>query len=780
MKNTGQKFYALTRALLVISAIACTMNIVTAGQSNMRLWYEQPAKEWVEALPVGNGRLGAMVFGGVEQERIQFNEDTLWKGVPRDYINPKALETLPKVRQLLFEGKQREAQEVANDMMSLPLNQEAYQPFGDVNLTFPKHQSVENYERELDLNTAVATTTYKVGDVTYKREVFSSFPDQAIVIRLSADQPNAIDCSMAQSTPHPYVDVLNTIQDGAGLVVLTGRLDGYDHPPTKSYKPSCLRFESQLRIEVKDGNLAITDEGIDVVGASEVILKLCAATSYKNYRDIGANPSRLCDEYMRPVAEKSFDDLKQAHVADYQNLFNRLSIDLGETDAAKQPTNERIKQFSEQADPQLVSLYYQYGRYLLISCSRPGSQPATLQGIWNQELNPPWDSKWTVNINTEMNYWPAEMCNLSECHEPLFSMLEDLVYTGGAVAREHYGARGWVLHHNSDVWRGAAPINASNHGIWMTGGAWLSQHLWWRYEFTRDAEFLRNRAYPIMRGAALFFVDFLIEDPKTGWLISTPSNSPENGGLVAGPSMDHQIIRNLLGNCIRASEILGTDEYLRNTWKSIKEKIAPNQIGQYGQLQEWLEDKDNPKDEHRHVSHLWALHPGNEITPLQTPKFAEACKVTLSHRGDGGTGWSKAWKVNFWARLHDGDHSFKMLSELFTKSTLPNMFDTHPPFQIDGNFGGISGITEMLLQSHTGEIHLLPALPGALASGSIKGLCARGGFYVDLDWSDGVLKSAKLTARVNASGKVRYQDKVVPVELKKGESVTFGNDLSQG
>lgn len=779
MRTLNQIFDGAFYGAIAITIVFCLGNSAVAEQSNLRLWYNQPANEWVEALPIGNGRLGAMVFGGIQTERIQFNEDTLWTGVPRDYINPKALETLPKVRQLLFEGKQGEAQDVANDMMSVPLRQEAYQPFGDVNLSFPNHQSVENYSRELDLNTAVATTTYKVGDATYKREVFSSYPDQVLVMRISSDTPNSIECSISQTSPHPKVNVTNTIDDGAGLIVLSGKLDGYDHPATKEYTYSCLRFESQLRIEAKDGNFAVTDEGLTVIGASEVVLKLCAATSYKNYRDIGANPSKRCAAYMQPVLGKSYDELKQAHVSDYQSLFNRVSIDLGETAAVNLPTNERLKRMEQEVDPQLVAMYFQYGRYLLISSSRPGSQPANLQGIWNQELNPPWDSKWTVNINTEMNYWPAEMCNLSECHEPLFAMLEDLVYTGGAVARKHYGARGWVLHHNTDVWRGAAPINASNHGIWMTGGAWLCQHLWWRYEFTRDADFLRDRAYPIMRGAALFFTDFLVEDPKTGWLISTPSNSPEIGGLVAGPSMDHQIIRNLLNNCIRASELLGVDDSLRETWQSIRKQIAPNQIGQHGQLQEWLEDKDDPNNQHRHVSHLWALHPGNEITPLQTPNFAEACKVTLSHRGDGGTGWSKAWKVNFWARLHDGDHSFRMLSELLSKSTLPNLFDTHPPFQIDGNFGGASGITEMLLQSHAGELHLLPALPGALTSGSIKGLCARGGFEVDLEWNNGELRSAKLTAKVNGTANVRYKDKVVAVELKSGETVTFGNDLSR-
>ena len=470
------------------------------------------------------------------------------------------------------------------------------------------------------------------------------------------------------------------------------------------------------------------------------------------------------------LAGKTYEDLKNAHIADYQNLFQRVSIDLGVTDAVQQPTDERIKKFSQQHDPQLVALYYQYGRYLLISSSRPGSQPANLQGIWNDQLEPPWDSKWTTNINTEMNYWIAEMGNLSECHEPLFAMLEDLVITGGRVAREHYNCRGWVLHHNTDVWRGAAPINATDHGIWMTGGAWLCQHLWWRYEYTQDEEFLRNRAYPIMKGAALFFVDFLIEDPRTGWLISTPSNSPELGGLVAGPTMDHQIIRNLFSNTIAAAEILEVDEDFRELLREKIQRIAPNQIGRYGQLQEWLEDKDDPNEQHRHVSHLWALHPGNEITPLQTAELAEACKVTLQHRGDGGTGWSKAWKVNFRARLHDGNHAYRMLSELISKSTLPNMFDTHPPFQIDGNFGGASGINEMLLQSHTGEIHLLPALPDALPDGFIQGICVRGGFVVDLKWEDHKVKQLTILSKAGNPLRVRYLDQVSTIATEAGKT----------
>ena len=765
--------------LLVICALSQLPITFCHGENNtMTLWYEQPAKEWVQALPVGNGRLGAMVFGGTELERIQFNEDTLWTGIPRDYINPKALKTLPEVRQLLFEGKQKEAHKAAEDMMSVPLRQEAYQPFGDVHLRFPGHNRATEYRRELDLDEAVARVSYRVGDVTYLREVFSSAVDQVIVIRITADKPNQVSFAVSLDSPHSGVATKNRKAGSGALLTFTGQLGTRTNPKTREQRASILGFEARLKLEADGGELNVGGEEVTVTDADAVVLKLCGATSYESFNDVSADPGERCGVVMEAIAVKGYAELHRDHIADHQALFRRVSIDLGSSEAAKQPTDRRIKQFSVQEDPQLIALYLQYGRYLLIASSRPGSQPANLQGIWNQELQPPWDSKWTTNINAEMNYWPAEMGNLSECHEPLFDMLDDLVVTGGKIAREHYACRGWVLHHNTDIWRGAAAINASNHGIWMTGGAWLCQHLWLRYEYTRDEEFLAERAYPVLKKAALFFVDFLVEDPKTGWLISTPSNSPENGGLVAGPAMDHQIIRNLFSNCIKASEILGVDEELRVQLSDMRERIAPNQIGRHGQLQEWLEDKDDPENKHRHVSHLWGLHPGREITPLGTPELAEACKVTLSHRGDGGTGWSKAWKVNFWARLHDGNHAYKMLTELLSNSTLPNMFDTHPPFQIDGNFGGTSGITEMILQSHTGEIHLLPALPDALPQGAVRGLRARGAVEVDLVWKEGELDRANLKSLCGGRIGVRYRDRMVELDTQAGHRYVLDEGLN--
>ena len=765
--------------LLFLIPFLIAPNFLSAKETpnNLRLWYTKPAKKWTEALPIGNGRLGAMIFGGVENDRIQFNEETLWNGAPNDYAHQGAYQYLGQIRQLLFDGKQKEAEDLAMaEFMSVPLKQRTYQAFGDLNLHFSDQAPYTHYYRELNLKNALCRVSYQSHGVNFTREYLSSNPDQVIAIRLTADRAKALNFSLEMDALH---ETKTTIANANSLTLNVQVKDG------------ALRGVATLKV-VSDGTVMAKGDQLSVSGAKTATIYLAAATNYINYKDVSGNPEQKTEQTLAKAEPKPYEQVCASHIADYQNLFNRFDVWFSENERVKLPTDERIIAFSKTPDdPQLLALYIQYGRYLLISASRPGTQPANLQGIWNDQLAPAWDSKWTVNINTEMNYWPVEIANLSECQEPLYSMIADCAETGKTVAKEHYQASGWVLHHNTDIWRGTAPINHSNHGIWVTGGAWLSRHLWEHYLFSQDKQFLASKAYPIMKGAAEFFTQFLVKDPKTGYLISTPSNSPENGGLVAGPTMDHQIIRALFRSCIDASELLETDQVFAQKLKEMLPQIAPNQIGKYGQLQEWMEDRDDPTSTHRHVSHLWAVYPGNEINWQQTPDLMKAARQSLIYRGDEGTGWSLAWKINFWARFLDGNHAYQMVKLLFRPvevegvkytgggGSYTNLFDAHPPFQIDGNFGAPAGMIEMLVQSQLNEIAILPALPDALPSGKISGVCARGGFELAFSWANGKLQKLQVLSKAGQNCKLHYGNRIVEMTTEKGKTYSFDGNLKR-
>jgi alpha-L-fucosidase 2 len=761
----------MKRLIVVALAMVFAGAAAIAQPSSSTLWYSRPAEIWTDALPVGNGRLGAMVFGGASHERIQFNESTVWTGEPHDYAHKGASKSLQQIRELLWAGKQKEAEDLAmKEFMSDPIRQRAYQSLGDLVIDTAGAENPTNYKRSLDLDTGIATTEFTANGITYRREVFASHPANVLVVHLTSSKP-------AKYT--------TTLKCGHADCQIGASMSG-------QVRDSAIRFDARFFTRL---------EGT----ATDTTILIAAATNFRNYQDVSADAAARNAATLAGIPP--YETLRGQHIRDHQALFRRVTLDLGSTDASKLPTDERIAAFAHGNDPALVALLFQFGRYLMIAGSRPGGQPTTLQGLWNDSNTPAWDSKYTDNINTEMNYWPVEETNLSECHLPLFDALKELARSGAIVAREHYNARGWVVHHNFDLWRGAAPINASNHGIWQTGGAWLSTHLWEHYLFTGDREFLRTTAYPLMKGAATFFIDALVKDPKTGFLYTGPSNSPEQGGLVMGPTMDREIVRSLFGETIAAAKALNLDAELRDQLAGLRKQIAPLQIGKHGQLQEWMEDVDDPANQHRHVSHLWAVYPGSEVTPYGTPDLFKAAQQSLIFRGDAATGWSMGWKLNLWARFLDGDHAYKIMQNLLAPASdgdkakkipsrpgvFKNMFDAHPPFQIDGNFGATAGITEMLLQSDdpyatptslspvqsgdAGFIHLLPALPAALPNGKVTGLLARGGFEVAITWKDGKLVNAVINPRQSKPLRVRYAGKEREFAAKAGHAITIGPAL---
>ena len=947
-----------------------------AQRADLTLWYRQPAVKWTDALPIGNGFLGAMIYGGAQTEHIQFNEATLWTDGPRSYQRPDAGKYLDSIRNLLFTGRQAEAEALAEAhfmgaknhdetqyaalkqqwfdkvradtaaaelavsvipavlaasatpaapgafpaddrawaQMTLPTpngwetagmegvdgavwfrktfvlpkgwaeknllldlgkirdadftylngklvghaegigtkrryivdasvlregvnvlsvqvinyfdkggfvgvknkqptlfiapvgNEESrlslkgvwkywiqdenppafpryeasYQPFGDVWLRFgvaglgsagAAQAPPSDYRRQLDLSNAIAQTTFTASGVKYTREYFSSLPAKAVVMHLDANRPGSISLSASFATPHRLHEIRQV--DGSTIALSVRVKDGV------------MKGVSYLHASVRNGTIRVMGDSLVIDKADEVTFYLVAATNFVNYTDVSGNPEARCRSALKGLEGKTYAQLREAHIRDYQSCFGKFSIDLGRGKNQELPTDERIRAFSNTADPGFVALYVQYARYLLISSSRPGGQPANLQGIWNDELTPSWGSKYTTNINLEMNYWPSEALNLSPCAQPLFALTDQVAEAGRATAKDYYGAPGWVLHHNTDLWRGTAPIDASTNGIWVTGGAWLCHQLWEHFLFTADTAFLREQ-YPVMKGAADFFVHFLVKDPKTGLLVSTPSNSPEHGGLVAGPTMDHQIIRDLLGNCIDAARVLGVDEDLRRTWADTRSRIAPDRIGRYGQLQEWMEDKDDTTDTHRHVSHLWGVYPGTDIT-WQDPALMKAARQSLIYRGPDGTGWSIAWKADLWARFRDGNQALEMIDKLLSPAddgvaekggVYNNLFDAHPPFQIDGNFGGASGVAEMLIQSQNGYIDLLPALPDAWQQGDVKGICARGAFVLDIRWDARRLQAVTVRSLAGEECILVYGGKKVRFATVKGKVYRLDGSLN--
>ena len=752
----------ITFLIIVLIAVGFS-GIGAAKGGKHKLWYDKPAKVWNEALPIGNGRLGAMIYGDPANEKIQLNEETFWSGGPSRNDNPNALKALPEIRQLIFDGKFHEAEKMVNQNMLTELHGSKYQVVGNLNLVFDGHENYSGYYRELDIENALFTTTYEVDGVTYKREMFASQPDQVIVVKLTASSPGKLN--FTASMDGPLQKSVRAI--GNNTVELTGLSETHEGVTGQ------VEFNALSRIANTGGTLTADGTKIKVKGATEAVIFISIATNFVDYKTLTANETEKAKEFLAGAEKKQYNNLKSSHIAAYQNYYNRVSLDLGTSPAALQPTDVRIRDFAKNNDPELVSMYFQFGRYLLISSSQPGGQPANLQGIWNDSTNPAWDSKYTININTEMNYWPAEKCNLSELHEPLFRMVKELSESGRETASTMYGARGWVVHHNTDIWRISGVVDGAFWGMWPMGGVWLSQHLWERYLYSGDLVFLES-VYPILKSACEFYQDFLIEEPTHKWLVVSPSNSPENApagrpSICAGATMDNQLLFDLFTHTIKAAKLLKKDQAFAADMQKLLDRLPPMQIGQHGQLQEWMEDLDSPDDKHRHVSHLYGLHPSNQISPYRTPQLFDAARTTLIHRGDVSTGWSMGWKVNFWARLLDGNHAMKLIRDQLTLvdpvrsrsgGTYPNFLDAHPPFQIDGNFGCTAGIAEMLLQSHDGAIHFLPALPDEWKNGEITGIRTPGGFEIAFAWENAQITRIEIKSTLGGNCRIRVPNAV--------------------
>lgn len=791
---------------MFLAAVLCASMTTSTDfdESSSLLWYQRPASSWIEALPLGNGRLGAMVFGGIQTERLALNESTVWTGGPYDSKGEgQGYKALPAIQKLVFEGKGAEAEALfEKEMMSKTWEMAEYQPLGDLRMTFPDEAFASEYRRDLDLSTATASVAFKSHGVRYRRQTVCSYPDQVVAVHLTADKPGSINFT---ATLDGYTDVKEATDaqytvssKEPGTIILRGKTAGYGGGHG-------LIYEAKLRIVAQGGSVHIDfdreHDRLIIEGADSATAYVVAGTNFKDWKTLGDDPATKNDRILDAAAAKGFDRILADHIADYGALYNRARLDLGSSTESLRPTNERFASFQEGHDPALPALLFHFGRYLLISSTRSGSQPPNLQGLWNEDMNPAWGGKLTTNINQEMNFWPVDSANLSDLAEPLLRFSEELAEAGERTAKRNWNARGWVLGHNTDLWRATDPIHGAYWAAWHGGGAWLGTMLWDHYLFTGDEPWLK-RSYPVMRGAAEFFQDTMVKHPRYGWLVTNPSSSPENGpggdkawkhhpdgtfdkpiGICAGPAMDNEMLREFFGDVSAASSHLGQDPDLRAWADQAVQQLPPVLIGHYGQVQEWLEDLDGPDDHHRHVSMLWGAFPGSTISLDKTPAEAKAAEVALNHRGDVASGWSMAWKLCLWARLHEGERSYRLLKEFLTVRSdfdvstrsaggiYPNLFCCHPPFQIDGNFGATAGLVEMLMQSQEGCIEMLPALPSEWPSGSFTGLKARGGFVVDASWAGGRLRSLTVHSLLGKPCSVKTREHLASLDSQEKPSV---------